>query len=675
MSKFQHRPDIDGLRAIAVLAVVFFHAFPAWVKGGYIGVDIFFVISGYLIAKNTYEEVDNKRFSLTKFYARRIRRITPALLLILIACLVLGWFALFNEEYKSIGKYVAAAAGFISNIVLLNDTGYFDSSAYLKPLLHLWSLAIEEQFYLFWPFLIFIAYRNQRFFEILIFLTSISFFLNLILIAINVEATFYLPITRIWEIIAGSLLAWVTHKSSRPLLACFDGNSVSRMGSKLNKKNWTINFASILGLMLLLFSFYKFDTSLPYPGVFAIFPVFGTLLLIWSSENAWVNRVILSNKLLCWVGLISYPLYLWHWPILSFASILEGEFPSRALRISSIFFSIFLSWATYFYIEKKVRSYRISVSAPILLGMLLSVGLIGCFIYLTDGASSRDSMKTFKSEYNSEKKIFQNIENSSCKSILGISYDKDVYCEVKAPNPRVLIVGDSHARALNAASFREEINLSMMMIGIPSCVPLVGYKLITKGVENKLCNELPKMINDLLTKFKSIDTIIVATRGPHYFTGSGYGQEGQNSISIVSSDGKLERQEDMFMNGYINFLNYIRSEDKKIIFVTQVPEIGEDPEYCLRKRPLQITFSDCSQSLDKVLQRQRNYREIIKEIQISYPLLKIYDPIDIFCDTGKCYGKRDDKLLYWDNNHITTKASVLMLNDMINRKIIEVEKK
>lgn len=673
MSQLGYRSDIDGLRAIAVLAVVLFHTFPAWVKGGFIGVDIFFVISGYLIAKNTFYELDNNNFSLLKFYAKRIRRITPALLLVLIFCLVLGWFALFSEEYKPLGKYVAAASAFISNIALLKDAGYFDASAYSKPLLHLWSLGIEEQFYLVWPLFIWFTYSRRRFLGILFFILTISFLLNITLININTEATFYLPITRIWEIISGSLLAWITHKSRLQVLTSYSKKLISPIAVKPAKK-LILNFVSILGLSSLLFGIYKFDSGLPYPGFFAVLPVLGTIFIIVSSEDAWVNRVILSNKLLCWFGLISYPLYLWHWPILSFASILEGEFPNRALRFSSLFLSIFLAWLTYFYLEIKVRSYRLRVSIPVLVGALLIVGLSGCFVYFTDGASFRDSMSSFKSQSNSEKIIFEKIENGSCKSILGISYDEGIYCEVKTTNPKVLIIGDSHARALNSASFRGGVNLNSIMIGVPSCLPLVGFKLTSKGVENNLCNQLPRAIYDLLIKYKSIDTIIVATRGPNYFAGRGYGLEGQNSFSIVPSKGSLGTQQDRFRDGYINFLNYIGSRDKKIIFLIQVPEIGEDPEYCLRKRPLQITFNDCSQPLEKVLLRQGSYREIIKEIQLAYPSLKIYDPNAIFCDANKCYGKRDDELLYWDNNHITTKASILLMNDMIEKGIIEINK-
>jgi len=207
----KYRPDIDGLRAIAVLAVVAFHAFPSWFKGGFIGVDVFFVISGYLISTVIFENLDKETFSFSEFYARRIKRIFPALIIVLIACLVFGWFALLADEYNQLGKHVAAGAGFISNIVFWNESGYFDNVSDTKPLLHLWSLGIEEQFYIVWPFLLWFAWkRNFNILTITVLVCIASFVLNIKGIKQDVVATFYSPETRFWELLSGSLLAWVT---------------------------------------------------------------------------------------------------------------------------------------------------------------------------------------------------------------------------------------------------------------------------------------------------------------------------------------------------------------------------------------------------------------------------------------------------------------------------------
>lgn len=209
MSHPKYRPDIDGLRAVAVLSVVAFHAFPNWMKGGFMGVDVFFVISGFLISTIIFENLESDTFSFSEFYARRIKRIFPSLLLILIASYVFGWFILLADEYKQLGKHIAAGAGFISNFVLWNEAGYFDNSAETKPLLHLWSLGIEEQFYIVWPFIIWFAWRKKfNLLTLTIIVALVSFALNIKGVKQDLVATFYSPQTRFWELLSGSVLAW-----------------------------------------------------------------------------------------------------------------------------------------------------------------------------------------------------------------------------------------------------------------------------------------------------------------------------------------------------------------------------------------------------------------------------------------------------------------------------------
>ncbi|QNF13917.1 acyltransferase [Aeromonas jandaei] len=209
LSHPKYRPDIDGLRAVAVLSVVAFHAFPAWMKGGFIGVDVFFVISGFLITTIIFENLDRGTFSFTEFYARRIRRIFPALALVLLMCLTIGWFLLLPEELNQLGSHIAAGAGFVSNLVLWGESGYFDNAAESKPLLHLWSLGIEEQFYIFWPFFLWLAWKKK--FNLLTLTTLValaSLYFNLKGIKQDATAAFYSPQTRFWELLSGSILAW-----------------------------------------------------------------------------------------------------------------------------------------------------------------------------------------------------------------------------------------------------------------------------------------------------------------------------------------------------------------------------------------------------------------------------------------------------------------------------------
>lgn len=227
LSHPKYRPDIDGLRAIAVLAVVAFHAFPNLVKGGFIGVDVFFVISGYLISTIIFENLDKGTFTFSEFYARRIKRIFPALILVLVACLIFGWFVLLADEYNQLGKHIVAGAGFISNIVFWNEAGYFDNIADTKPLLHLWSLGIEEQFYIVWPLLLWCTWKRKlNLFTITVIFAITSFVLNLKGIKQDAVATFYAPYTRFWELLTGSLLAWV---------ALYKNNEVANLRNKVDR--------------------------------------------------------------------------------------------------------------------------------------------------------------------------------------------------------------------------------------------------------------------------------------------------------------------------------------------------------------------------------------------------------------------------------------------------------
>ncbi len=396
LSHPKYRPDIDGLRAVAVLTVVAFHAFPSSVRGGYIGVDVFFVISGYLISTIIFENLDKGTFSFAEFYARRIKRIFPALLLVLIVSFAFGWFELLADEYKQLGKHIAAGAGFISNFTLWSEAGYFDNSAETKPLLHLWSLGIEEQFYIVWPLLLWFAWKRKfNLFTITIAVAIATFILSVKGVKQDLVATFYSPQTRFWELLSGSILAWITlYKKD----ACSDIQnktdawlSTLLFLSKKNKDLMTLtNILSFVGLFLLLFGFLRMTKELSFPGLWALVPVLGAVLIITSGSQAWVNRNILSHKIAVWFGLISFPLYLWHWPILSFSRIIEGELPSRNIRIVAVILSIALAWLTYRIVERPLRfGKHEKVKLPVLVVLMIIVGFVGYNTYERDGLPFR----------------------------------------------------------------------------------------------------------------------------------------------------------------------------------------------------------------------------------------------------------------------------------------------
>lgn len=406
LSHPKYRHDIDGLRAIAVLAVVAFHAFPSWFKGGFIGVDVFFVISGYLISTIIFENLDRGTFSFAEFYARRIKRIFPALILVLVACFAFGWFALLADEYKQLGKHIAAGAGFVSNLVLWNEEGYFNNSAETKPLLHLWSLGIEEQFYIIWPLLLWFAWkRNFNLFTIIILVAIASFVLNVKGVKQDAVATFYSPQTRFWELLSGSLLAWV---------ALYNKDAVANIKNKIDgylafimhrekqeaDGKTLANVFSFFGLLLLVYGFWRINKDLSFPGKWALIPVIGTVLLLTAGSKAFINRTILSNKIAVWFGLISFPLYLWHWPLLSFARIVESEVPSRNIRIAAVLLSIVLAWLTYKVVELPIRFGKYGKAKVTVLVVLMTIiGYIGYNAYERAGLGFRLKDRQAFTEY------------------------------------------------------------------------------------------------------------------------------------------------------------------------------------------------------------------------------------------------------------------------------------
>jgi peptidoglycan/LPS O-acetylase OafA/YrhL len=361
-----YRPDVDGLRAIAVLAVMAFHAFPSAVSGGFAGVDVFFVISGFLISGVIFEGLREGRFSFADFYWRRVRRIFPALIVVLLACLALGWLVLLPDEYSELGKHVAAGAGFVANIVLWREAGYFDIAAELKPLLHLWSLGVEEQYYLVWPVMLVLLHRRlQWMLWAIIALAALSFAANLWLTGRNSDAAFFLPVGRFWELFAGGLLAYFLHYGRLP---------DSQAGLKAG-----------LGVVLIAASLLVLGPEHSFPGGWALLPVAGAVLLIWAGPSAWINRRVLAHPALVFVGLISYPLYLWHWPLLAFARIVHGGEPPVATRLGLCALSAVLAWLTYELVEKKVRFATMAslrrYSVPALAASMATLGVAGVLAF------------------------------------------------------------------------------------------------------------------------------------------------------------------------------------------------------------------------------------------------------------------------------------------------------
>ena len=381
----KYRPDIDGLRALAVMAVVVFHAFPDLARGGFVGVDIFFVISGFLISSIILGGFHRGTFTFAGFYARRIRRIFPALFLVLASCWVWAWFAVYSDQFAQLGKHIAGGAGFASNFVLWNEASYFDEAARTKPLLHLWSLGIEEQFYLAWPLLLWLAWRWRRHSLALIaIIGAASFLLNVWTTRIDAVAAFYSPVTRVWELAMGAALASLTLHPPAAGVAAVGARLLDAMRTRWRELTAVAGLAAVVAAVVLL------NRTTSFPGWRAALPTAGTFLLIAAGPDAWINRRVLAHPLLVGIGLVSYPLYLWHWPLLTYAQLTEPWTTSVGARLAIVALSGLLAWLTYVLCEKPIRFGRHGKVAVIALAMLMASALgIGVTTYRADGFAER----------------------------------------------------------------------------------------------------------------------------------------------------------------------------------------------------------------------------------------------------------------------------------------------
>ncbi len=328
-----YRPDIDGLRALAVMAVIVYHVAPNRLPGGFVGVDVFFVISGFLITRLLVEQLAADRFSFIRFYVARARRIFPALAVVLFAVMLAGWVLLYPADYIRLAKHVIGAALFIPNLLLWQDTGYFGPASHDQPLLNLWSLGIEEQFYLAWPALLLMAWTagGVRSVRVLIIVAGLASFAACLAMRGTPEAMFYAPQSRAWELLIGAALAvWAVPRVLQTTQA------------------------SLIALAALVAVLFLFSDQLLYPGYWALLPTLATAVLIACGPTAWVNRIVLSLPPATYIGRISYPLYLWHWPILW--TIRQAGYGERNAVIAGFTAALLLAMLTYHFVERPIRA-------------------------------------------------------------------------------------------------------------------------------------------------------------------------------------------------------------------------------------------------------------------------------------------------------------------------------
>lgn len=643
IKKNDYRPDIDGLRAIAVLSVVIFHAFPSLARGGFVGVDIFFVISGFLISKHIWEELDTGTFSIKTFYARRVRRIFPALGVVLLACVVMGWVILAPGEYEQLGKHVVAGAAFLSNIVFWKESGYFDNAADTKPLLHLWSLGIEEQFYIVWPLFLAFFWRYTRHLGwALLSVLGASLAYSVVVVRHDAATDFYSPLTRFWELALGAGLAHIAaHKPT-----------ISAMHRAL---------LSWLGLCLILIAVAFIEKNYHFPGAWALLPTIGAACLIYAGEGAWLNRHVLSQRLLVWVGLISYPLYLWHWPLLSFARIMESETPSIEMRFWLVATSVVLAWLTYRLLERPVRSRPRSRSIVVMLCLtIFLLGAAGLVVKKLDGFRSRQ---------------FSMLNGESDTIVLGADRGKLQHecsiVETQKPifqyclssgheQPRFALLGDSKGEALFYGLVREsKPNNQWMMIGSVYPPELDTADVDRQQFKNQLA--LQTIINNPSIK---VVVLTVALRAIFPLNED----SGFIAPNAAPSPGKIA--------AYSMAIQQLEQAGRRVVFVIDNPTFP-DPTSCISGGATSNPFLNqflrrkesprCTIRYADHLAGTLTYRQFVGELKRLHPDLTVYDPTPLLCDIphNVCTITQDGKFLYSYGDHISDYANSMIARDML----------
>lgn len=617
----KYRPDIDGLRAIAVLLVVGFHAFG--IQAGFIGVDIFFVISGYLISSILFGDLLKNQLSIADFYRRRIKRIFPALLTVLLFCFLLGWFTLLAEEFAVLNKHIAAGLAFVSNLVLLGESGYFDAASHSKILLHLWSLGIEEQFYIFWPLLLLFFWHTsstkniQKIGILLLFLLCISFALNILFISSYPSATFYLPITRVWELLIGAALAFRSVVQGRSLII------------------WDMpNISAWLGFALLIVANIFINDRSPFPGWWALLPTLSAALLISAGPFAWFNQKVLGSRFLVWFGLISYPLYLWHWPLLTFARILDGgRQPSSAIRICMVLLAILLAWLTYRFIEKPIRFNKNSFFTPIRL-VFLGIGFL-CFssyIYLSDGLPNRAAAQL---------KVVNagDIGHDEFRSYL---HAQPNYCEYKDATPNkcnqqfmdykriVAVVGDSHAEHI--------------LLGLTEDMPDTGFMLFdTNQTLPFVSSALSNHFFDVIDDNSKIDSVILVA----------YWQLRKQLISPGSS----------YLQEIRHTAKKLITHRKQVFLIDGIPNFSFLPTKCKYDWPF-LRVQQCTETKLFAKQHSQYFPDFVEATKTSP--VRLIELSQLFCEGDTCTMAKDGLLFFRDDNHLNMNGSRYISKNIIN---------
>lgn len=630
-----YRPDIDGLRGISILLVLIFHYFPQWVPGGFVGVDVFFVISGFLITSIILKELEAGTFSIKKFYYRRIRRILPGVIVTGAFILLYGYWVLFPHEFASAGGGVSSGALSFANLFLHKQVNYFDPAGELKPFLHFWSLSVEEQFYFIFPAIMCVAFKYKLnrswMLRMLLGVAMLSFVYAILLTIRNPTKAFYFPTARAWELLIGSLLAFV------PLKA-------------MGRSNIKGEFISLCGLILILIAAFAFTEKDPYPGWRALFPTVGSAMIIHMGQKSWLNSKIISFKVLVFVGLISYPLYLFHWPLISMVRIVSPELGGHLwFKFGLIIVSFVISFLFFYCVEKRVRPLG-DRAAQTLLAMTLVIGGGGFAIY-KEKISPRivsivPEVVRIEEAYNDYVRPYDFFEHMK---------EEVMAFRSREGEDTVLFLGDSNmeqycSRIAKLVEDNEESALPVIFSYYGGQVPIPGAEYYDDYV-----NEVHKkfMASSLrIAHNKKVDTVVIAAQWVGYLGGSSKGylfyEEGGKKYDIATKLGLekiLESLRDM-IRGFVQ-------KGKKVYLVLTIPtgvELG--PQHFVKRSlwgggRLEIPKLSADQWREKSMKVHRALRQVAHDTGAI-----IIDPAETLCQGGLCLNIFEQGPVYKDGCHL-----------------------
>jgi peptidoglycan/LPS O-acetylase OafA/YrhL len=647
-----YRSEIDGLRAIAVLPVILFHAGYSVFSGGYVGVDIFFVISGYLITTIILNELKTNSFSIKNFYERRARRILPALYFVIIFFIPIGWMTMPPALLENFGQSITATILFANNILLYITSGYWGAAAEFKPLLHTWSLAIEEQYYVLFPIFLLLTWRFGI--KTIVLLLILIFLLSLSLAHVGAysspNATFFLIHTRLWEIMLGAFCAFYLINKPTP------------------KKNLIYEILSIFGLILILFSVFKFDYSTPSPSLFTLIPTVGTaLIIIFGIKDTLINKIF-SVKIIVGIGLISYSTYLWHQSIFTFYRIESIFFESNKFHMPILIcLSICMGYFSWRYVEKPFRNKERFSSNTIFtgsIGLAVIISLVGIFFHINEGNPDRLKHENLVLVNSSE-------YDRKCESLNSEgNFKACIYGSERSIKPSLAIIGDSHAQTLVPAltSISKKNNSSFVVIYLGGCPPLIGVTVEQADADRQKdgCLEFSKKQLNYVKKHK-IKNVILAARWSLYTSGD---YTGHKKSHFLTSENRKEISKKNTLNVFeenlgITIKTY-QNVGSKVSILFQVPQHKYPIDYLYYQMKLrkvldqEAIIEKNSISFLEHINLQSDNRKIINNLKRKLDFNAI-NADQIFCtNESKCLFGTKDISYYDDDDHISEEGSIMM---------------